>query len=394
MTKKTRSKEYSGNFPSSISAFEPLEDPRKGKHKRHYFGEVIFMALAAIICQCEGFEDMERFATAKQDWLKKFLKLPHGIPSDDTFRRIFTAINPKAFNQCFISFVKEHHPDLGSQLIAIDGKAVRHSFDTSTGQKHLHLISAWACESGVSLAQLAVDSKSNEVTAIPKLLQSLDIEGHTISLDAMGCQKTVAQEAYFAKADYILALKGNHGQLHQNVEAFFKDMEFVKQQQDEGKLFCANESTQRGHGREETRKLYVSNAVDWIEEKERKHWLGLKSIVCVEAHRKDLSKGQTSVQRRYYLTSHAPNAKVLQKLIQQHWSIENQCHWVLDVVWNEDQSRIRKGNAAENVALLRKMALNLLKQDTSIKDSIRGKRLRATFDDKILASLLNINIPK
>lgn len=390
----TRSSQYSGGFPSSLHHFHRLKDPRKGRHKRHYFGEIIFIALAAIICKCEGFDDMERFAQAKESWLRKFLKLPHGAPSDDTFRRVFTAIDPKEFNQCFIEFVNDLHPDLGQQLIAIDGKSLRHSFDTDTDQRPLHLISAWACETGVSLAQLAVDKKSNEIIAVPKLLRSLDIEGHTVSLDAMGCQKRIAQDIHFANANYLLALKANQGNLHKSVIAFFQDAEFIKQQKQKGKLFSIDDSSQRGHGREERRVLLATDAIDWIDEKERKHWLGLKSIICVEAYRTDLKSKHTSIQKRYYLSSHHPDAKVLQKLITQHWRIENQCHWVLDVVWDEDSSRIRKGNAAENVALLRKMALNLLKHDTTVKDTLRGKRLRAAFDEQTLASFLKISIPK
>jgi predicted transposase YbfD/YdcC len=394
MSNKTRSEEYAGGFPESIEAFANLPDPRTGRNKCHYFGEIIFIALAAIICQCEGFDDMARFANAKKTWLKKFLKLPHGTPSNDTFRRVFSSINPKKFNTCFIAFIQETHGDLAQQLIAIDGKAIRHSFDNSTGTKHLHMLSAWACDDGLSLGQLEVDTKTNEITAIPELIDLLDLEGHTVSLDAMGCQKAIAQKLYIAKADYLLALKGNHGTLHKRVETFFGSHRHIAHAIEQGKVITTSNEENKGHGRVERRIVMATNAIDWMDKQEIDSWLGLQSIVCVEAHREEVSTGKKSVQKRYYLTTHEPDACLLQKLIRQHWSIENQCHWVLDMTWKEDESRIRKVNAAQNVALLRKLALNLLKTDTTVKDTIRGKRLQATFDEKILTTFLRLNISK
>jgi len=390
MSNQTRSEQFSGGFPESIAAFSKLSDPRAGRNKRHFFGEIIFIALAAIICKCEGFSDMEKFAKLKENWLRKFLKLPDGIPSDDTFRRVFSAINPEHFNACFIDFIHGTHGELGEQLIAIDGKALRHSF--KTGGKHLHLLSAYACEQSLSLAQLEVDTKSNEIKAIPKLLDLLDIEGHTISIDAMGCQKNIARKIHFAHADYVLALKANHSNLHQRVKHFFNCGEALRQAKDQGFIFSSSEEENQGHGRLEKRVVLATNALEFVDKNERESWLGLKSVVCVESHRRETSTGKSSVERRYYLTSHEPDAVKLQKLIRQHWYIENSCHWVLDVVWNEDASRIRDKNAAQNVALLRKMALNLLKADTSVKDSIRGKRLQATFSEDILAQFLLLKV--
>jgi len=202
MPNQTRSEQYAGGFPKSIESFSGMADPRTGRNKRHYFGEIIFMALAAIICQCEGFDDMERFAKLKEQWFKKFLKMPNGTPSNDTFRRVFSAINPEKFNACFMAFIEANYGELEDQLIAIDGKALRHSFDTATERKHLHMLSAWACEKGISLGQLAVDAKTNEITAVPKLLDLLDLEGHTVSLDAMGCQKEIAQKVHLTGAHY------------------------------------------------------------------------------------------------------------------------------------------------------------------------------------------------
>jgi len=390
MSNETRSEKYAGGFPENIKLFSILTDPRKGRNKQHYFGEIIFIALAAIICQCEGFDDMERFAKNKIKWLKKFLKLPNGVPSDDTFRRVFSCLDPKQFNSCFIEFVRDSHKELGEQLIAIDGKALRHSFDGD--KRHFHLLSAYACEQGLSLAQLEVDTKSNEIEAVPKLLDMLDIEGHTISLDAMGCQKKIARKIHLAHADYILALKGNHPYLFQKVEEFFRNGEALKYAKKQGHTFTSSNIENKGHGRIERRVVLATDALLWIDKNERESWFGLRSLVCIESYREQIGSGKTSTERRYYLTSHEPDAEKLQRLIRQHWAIENNCHWVLDVVWNEDSSRIRKKHAAQNVALLRKLALNLLKADSSVKDSIRGKRLQATFNEDILAQFLHLKV--
>ncbi len=392
MTNETRSEHYSGGFPHCIEAFSTLQDPRSGRNKQHYFGEILFIALAAIICQCEGFDDMERFAKGKESWLRQYLKLPNGTPSNDTFRRVFAAIDPKKFNSCFVLFVTGISGELCSQLIAIDGKAVRHSFDSATEGKHLHLLSAFACEQGLSLAQLAVDTKSNEINAVPELLESLDVEGHTISLDAMGCQKKIARQIHLAHGDYLLALKGNHPHLHERVEQLFSNAGALQYAKNQGADFSSVQLENKGHGRLERRVVLATNALEWIDKNERQSWLGLKSLICVESYREDLITEVSSTERRYYLTSHEPDAEKLQKMIRQHWAIENSCHWVLDVVWDEDSSRIRKANAAENVALLRKMALNLLKVDTTVKDTIRGKRLQAAFNDEVLARLLNLKV--
>ena len=228
MTPKLHAEEYSEDFAENIQTFSELEDPRSGKNKRHYFGEIIFKALACIVCQVEGFDGMERFTSLKEKWFRRFLKLPNGAPSDDILRRIFTAINLKDFNQYFIKLVREINGDLGAQLIVIDGKALRHSFDRKAGSKCLHSLSVYACEGGLSLDQLAVDTKSNEITAVPELIDLLDLECHTVSLGAMGCRKVIAQKLYLAKAGYLLALKCNQGSLGRRVQEVFNDGEFIK----------------------------------------------------------------------------------------------------------------------------------------------------------------------
>jgi predicted transposase YbfD/YdcC len=375
MDRRTRSEHYAGGFFDSIAAFSNLSDPRTGRNKQHFFGEVLFIALAAIICQCEGFEDMERFAKNKKSWLRKFLKLPNGMSSNDTFRRVFSAIDPKAFNACFIAITESFSSELSSQLIAIDGKAIRHSFDHATEQSHLHLLSAYACEQGLSLDRLKVDTKSNEITAVPELLDMLPIEANTFPLDAMGCQKKIARKIHLNGGHYLMEVKGNHPHLHARLEQLFSSGQHLQYAEQQGSTYTSETTENKGHGREEKRVVLATDALGWIDKIERESWLGLGSFICVESHRKELRTGQSSVGQRYYLSSHKPRARQLEKFIRQHWSIENSCHWILDVVWDEDGSRIRKANAAENVALLRKIALNLLKANTSVKDTIRGKRL-------------------
>lgn len=394
MSNKTRREEYSQGFPAGFEGFEDLKDPRKGKYPRHFFGEVIFIALAAMVCGSESFEDFERFARGKQTWLRKYIKLPGGIPSNDTFRRIFTAMDPDQFCAGFVDFIKRLNGELGDQLIAIDGKTLRHSFDDSDPTKSLHLISAWACDSQLTLGQLKVDGKTNEITTIPLLLDRLDIDGHTISLDAMGCQKNIAKKIHLANADYLLAFKGNHEHLLERVTEFFSSPGHIRYAQRHNYTLSSDETRGQGHGRMEERVILATDCLDFIDKNERGEWLGLKSIVCVESHREVIKSKTKSVQRRYYLTSHKPDGPILQKLIRQHWSIENQCHWILDVSFDEDQCRARKGNAAANLAMLRKTTLSLLKHDTTVKDSIKGKRFQAVLNEETLEKFLLLEAPR
>ena len=388
MSNKTRCDEYAGGFPDGFEDFKPLKDPRTGNNKRHYFGEIIFIALAAMIGNSEGFDDFERFAKRREKWLRKHLRLPNGLPSDDTFRRVFTRLDPDAFCACFAAYVLTISGALKQQLIAIDGKTLRHSFDGGDPATSFHLISAWACGNQLTLGQMLVDGKSNEITAVPELIRQLDLEGHTVSLDAMGCQKAVARSLCMERADYLLALKANHPNLHRRLEGFFNSPAHVRQALELGRTVSTADVEGKAHGRRERRVALATDHLGWIDKNERESWAGLKSIVCVEARREEPGTGKKSVRKRYYLTSLKPDAGKLLKLIRQHWSIENQCHWILDVTFGEDQCRARKGNAAINLAMLRKIALSLLKQDTTIKDTIRGKRYQAALDVNILESIL------
>jgi predicted transposase YbfD/YdcC len=388
MSNQTRRDEYSGGFPEGFESFKTLEDPRNGRHPRHYFGEIIFIALAAMICGSEGFDDFERFAKARESWLRKRLKLPGGLPSDDTFRRVFTAINPDKFCECFASFVLAISGTLRSQLIAIDGKTLRHSFDHADPSTSLHLISAWAADNQLTLGQLIVDGKSNEITAVPGLIDRLDLEGHIVSLDAMGCQKNIARKLDMAHADYLLALKANHGVLHKRAEEFFSSPGHLRHTKQQGGTLSTADESNRAHGRIERRVVLATDSLWWIDKLEREDWPGLRSVVCVESHREQVGSGERSVQKRYYLTTLEPDASRLLQLIRQHWSIENQCHWVLDVTFDEDQCRVRKDHAPQNLAMLRKVCLSLLKQDTTLRDSLRGKRYRAALDENVLEAIL------
>jgi predicted transposase YbfD/YdcC len=391
--KKTRNEEYAGGFPPGMEAFENLTDPRDGRAKRHYFGEVLFIALAAMISGMDDFEDFERFAQEREVWLRKWLILPNGTPSDDTFRRIFTALDPEEFNQCFIGFTSSLSQRLGQELVAIDGKTLRGSFTAGDKSDALHLISAWATASGLTLGQLLVDSKTNEITAVPKLLRQIDVKGCVVSLDAMGCQKKIAIAIRHAEADYLLALKGNHGTLHGEVRDFFTDAGALESARAGGYVVTSASSHDKGHGRIEERHLTVTDHLDWMDGKERRWWLDLRSLVHLRSVRQ-LSDGSRSVENRYWLTSLEPNAKKLLELSRGHWGIENQCHWVLDVTYGEDASRIRSGHAARNVALLRRLAHNLLKHNQTVKDSIAGKRKRACLSTSTLERFLKLGDSK
>jgi predicted transposase YbfD/YdcC len=391
--KKTRNEEYAGGFPPGMEAFENLPDPRVGRAKRHYFGEVLFIALAAMVSGMDDFEDFERFAEEREDWLRQWLKLPNGTPSDDTFRRVFAALDPEAFAGCFIEFTAALGGRLGQELVAIDGKTLRGSFTAPDKSDALHLISAWATASGLTLGQLLVDSKTNEITAVPKLLRHIDVKGCVVSLDAMGCQKKIAIAIRHAGADYLLALKGNHGTLHGEVRDLFADPAALEAARTAGETVAVARSYDKGHGRVEERCLTVTGHLDWLDGRERRSWLDLGSLVHLRSVRQ-MADGRRSEEDRYWLTSLAPDAERLLELSRGHWGIENQCHWVMDVTYGEDASRIRSGHAARNISLLRRLAHNLLKHDQTVKDSIAGKRKRACLSTATLEKFLKLGDPK
>lgn len=364
--------------------FRGVPDPR-GCNKLHSLTDLLVIAICAVICGADGWAQVEQFAKAKKKFFKSFLTLPHGIPSHDTFGRVFARLNPDAFEACFVAWTRSlSQTAAGEKLISIDGKAIRHSFAHAWDKSGMaHLVSAFASANRMVFGQLAVKDKSNEITAIPKLLELLDVRGATVTIDAMGCQKIIAQKIRDGKGDYYLAVKENQPQLHQKVKRLLDEAileNFAGMKHD---FF---EQSNGGHGRIETRRVWITPEVQWLGEL-RQEWAGLNLLVAVEAVRQ--MKGKRSTERRYYIASN-PKATARQaaESIRGHWGIENQLHWSLDMSFAEDASRIRKGHAAENFSRLRRIALNLLQRETTRKVGIKTKRLIAGWDHDYLLGLL------
>jgi predicted transposase YbfD/YdcC len=372
---------------SLVEHFAALEDPRVERTKLHPLVSILVIALCAVICGAESWDEIALFGKAKEAWLKSFLDLPHGIPSHDTFNRVFAALDPQQFQACFVSWMQAVVDVLPAQVIAIDGKTVRRSHDRANGKAAIHMVSAWASVNRLVLAQVKVDAKSNEITAIPELLRALAIGGCTITIDAMGCQREIAQQIVDQEADYVLALKENQGTLSHDVVETFADAQAKARDE------VVVDETQRvtkGHGRIEVRRCRVISDPDvlaWVQEGH--HWPGLQAIGMIETERR--IGEERSCESRYYLLSAHFTAHAFGEATRSHWGIENQVHWVLDVTFHEDQSRIRTGHAAQNVAILRHLALNLLRQQPAKGVSIRGKRLKAGWDhDFLLQTVIGI----
>jgi predicted transposase YbfD/YdcC len=363
--------------------FAVLSDPRVDRTKKHRLIDILFIAVCTVICGGEGFCDMECFGEAKEEWLRKFLELPHGIPSHDTFRRIFSIVDPHEFGECFMRWSAALHNATKGEVIALDGKTLRHSFDAATGQSAVHLVSAWACENGISLGQLKVDGKSNEITAMPVLLNLLDVKGRVVTMDAMGCQKDLARKIVEKKGDYLFCLKGNQESLHEDVQFFFDEARLANFEDVEGRY---HETIEKDHGRIETRRCWMveKDAVEWLERSDQ--WPGLNSIAAIQSERKIGKK--TTAETRYFISSLRGSAKKLAEAARAHWGIENSLHWVLDVTMNEDMSRIRKDNAPENLATLRRIALNIIKREKSSKASVRARIKKAGWENSYLEAIL------
>lgn len=361
--------------------FAELTDPRIDRTRLHDLLDIVAIAICAVVAGADSWDDIEDFGKAKHDWLKTFLDLPNGIPSHDTFRRVFERLDPGEFQKGFLGWIEALHEATERQVVAIDGKTLRRSFDRAKGQSALHLVHAWATANHLLLGQVAVDEKSNEITAIPKLLEMLEITGAIVTIDAMGCQKQIARTIRGRKADYLLALKGNHEHLFEQVVAFF-DGACAHGRKEQGIRYHREWS--EGHGRDECRRCWATSDLSWLEGREE--WADLRSVVLIESER--FIGESLAVQERYYLSSLPADAEVLNHAARSHWGVENSLHWVLDVTFHEDASRIKKENAPENFGLLRRLALCLLKKETSSKRSIRGKRLRASWDDGYLLQVM------
>jgi predicted transposase YbfD/YdcC len=373
---------------SIVACFEGLPDPRLERTRLHKLVDILVIGLCSQLTGGEGFTDMKLFGKAKLEWLRTFLDLPNGIPSHDTFNRVFSAIDPHCFLECFVQWVKGICPALEGEVVAIDGKALRRALDE--GDSIPYIVSAWASENGLALGQVKVNDKSNEITAIPELLQVLEIKGCIVTIDAMGCQKEIAARIADKKADYVLALKGNHATVHQEVTEFFTDAVPVCATQAAQSVCPATmdffQTVEKGHGRIETRRYWQSTDIDWFEDK--KLWKNIHSIGMVESIR--CVKGKNTIERRYYLNSLPLDAQIFAKAVRGHWGVENPLHWSLDVTFREDQSRARSKNAAQNLATLRRIALNLVKKNIREKISQRQKRILAALDIGFLEQLLGI----
>jgi predicted transposase YbfD/YdcC len=362
---------------SPLFYFSGLKDPRIDRTKLHLLEDIIAIAILSILCGADTWNDMEEFGKAKIAWLKTFLKLPEGIPSHDTFRRVFSLLDPKQLQRCFIEWTKSVAILTQGEVISIDGKAICGSRDKKKNSI-VHMVSAWAGVNNIVLGQVKVDDKSNEITAIPELINLLVLKGCIVTIDAMGCQKEIARAIVSAEADYILALKGNQGNLLEQAEDSFR---FLETQSVEVEIDA-------GHGRVENRKCTVVSDLSMIEKKD--DWEKLKSLVRIEAERYIKSTGKTEKETRYYISSLAADASLINKSIRSHWGIENGLHWTLDVAFNEDNSRNRDGHAAQNFSVLRRIALNLLKNETTTKCGVKGKRLKAGWDNGYLQKILKI----
>jgi predicted transposase YbfD/YdcC len=362
--------------------FSSLPDPRVRGRSDHLLLDIIAIAILATICGADGWDDIAFFGRCKQTWLCTLLVLPNGIPCADTFRRVFAALDPGAFREAFVGWMQGLVGATDGKLIAIDGKTARRSFDRTNGRSPLHVVSAWVQENQMTLGQVATEEKSNEITAIPALLRMLELRGAIVTIDAMGTQKEIAKAIVDKGADYVLALKGNQGNLHAQAVEFFADAGTDR--------FTAkhtyHETVDEKHGRREVRRVWTSKELSAFPDAPK--WASLKSLTLVESERE--ADGKVEHERRYFISSRGrAGAKRMGEVIRGHWSIENQCHWTLDVAFREDESRIRRANGPENIALLRKIALNLLKQDTSYKCGIAAKRKVAGWDHDYLLTILS-----
>ena len=370
--------------PSSFQDhFAALTDPRSphAPNQRHELIDILVIAVCAVICGAEGWEDIEEYGKAQAEWFAQVLELPHGIPGHDTFRRVLSRLDPEELTRCFISWSGALSDLSGGDLVSIDGKTLRHSFDRAASQAAIHLVSAWANANRLVLGQVKVEDKSNDITAIPKLIKLLDLAGATVTIDAMGCQKAIAQDITDQGADYVLALKENHPTLYDDVTVFFDEAQTTEFAEIE---HAYQETVDGDHGRIEIRRYWITSDIEWLGAKGS--WANLQSLGMVESHRDLGDKVET--ETRYFLTSLPCDGVRFAHAVRQHWGIENSLHWVLDVSFDEDACRIRKDQGAQTFSVLRHIALNLLRRESHHKRGIKARRKRAGWDRGYLLQVL------
>jgi predicted transposase YbfD/YdcC len=371
---------------TSISkCFVSIRDPRDEVKVQHSLLDILTIVLCAVIGGSEDFYDIEEFAKCKEAFFRTFLDLPNGIPSHDTINRVISRLAPKEFSNCIVEWTKTVSERLKG-VIAIDGKTLRRSYQYSAKKNPLHVVSAWSSENGIVLGQVQTDAKSNEITAIPELLKLLDIDGSIVTIDAMGCQTDIAQKILDGGGDYVLALKGNQKSSLDSVRYLF---DWELKNGFDGVFHTETLSVEKGHGRIETRKVYSIGELDKVEGLEVGKWPGLQSLTMIESVRE--INGNSTSERRYYISSLDANAKVIGDSVRSHWGIENSLHWVMDVTFHEDYARNRKDNSAVNMSTMRHFALNLIKQEKNTKGSIKGKRKRAGWNNDYLLNLIGWN---
>jgi predicted transposase YbfD/YdcC len=401
----------SAPVPANLLAqLAEVPDPRVERTKQHQLLDILAIAILAQLCGADSFTEMAQFGRAREAWLRTFLALPNGIPSHDTFNRVFLRLDPEAFAACLAEWAQavaglalqesgqaEDRPagDRPAEIVAIDGKSARRSYDARSGQAALHTVSAWASEHQLVLGQVRTEAHSNEITAIPQLLALLDLQGTTVTIDAMGCQKSITAAIRARGAHYVLALKSNQPWLHQRVSAFHAAVSAEPQRYWRGVAHQSQSTLEKDHGRIETRCVTVVDATAVL--RDRRGWEDLASIGWVESERRLLSgprKGSTTREVRYFISSLSPEVEPIAQAVRSHWGIENRCHWTLDVVFQEDQSRVRKDHGPANLATLRRWVLSLLRQDTAHKHGLKARRLQAAWDPDYLLRLLRFISPE
>ncbi len=365
---------------SIMEHFKTLPDPRIDRKKLHKLQDIIFITIAAAICGCNDWDDIEEYGELNYEWLKTVLELPNGIPSHDTFNRVFSLLDPQALQQCFIGWIQSVAQISEGRLISIDGKRLCNSGEGGS-KAIIHMVSAWSNANNMVLGQQKVNDKSNEITAIPALLEVLDVKGCTVTIDAMGCQQNIASLIIEKEADYVLAVKGNQGHLHDDIQEAFE----------QEKALVSDTQINTGHGRIEKRTCSIITNTDWICKKDK--WEGLQTLIRIQSERTQKATGATETQTRYYIASRKADAAFFNSAVREHWGIENKLHWILDVAFGEDSSNKRAGNAAENFSFINKIALNLLQnyddRRGAKKISMKTKRKKCGWSNDYLLTILN-----